>query len=72
MPEKPTYESESKVDMAKLREAVGKVFAYTPPQAQEAERPGHHKRRRAVSSGSRPTEVRSAEEDREDDSNSCS
>ncbi len=27
-PKNPTYETESKVDMAKLREATQKVFAY--------------------------------------------
>ena len=30
MSENPTYERESKVDMAKLREAAQKVFAYDP------------------------------------------
>lgn len=71
MPENPAYESESKVDMAKLREAVGRFFAYEPPEAPQAERPGHRRRQKAGSSGSRPAEMQSAEEGGKADSNPC-
>lgn len=34
-PKDSTYETESKVDMAKLREAARKVFAYDPSASQK-------------------------------------
>ena len=45
-----TYETESKVDMAKLREAVQKVFAYDPSTSRkdsvDSEAVKHRKRAR--------------------------
>ena len=39
----PTYEAESKVDMAELREAVHKVFDYQPSQRSVTPKPKHRK-----------------------------
>jgi len=45
-PKDPAYETESKVDMAKLREAVQKVFAYDTTEKDSAESsPAKHRRR---------------------------
>ena len=51
-----TYETESKVDMAKLREAAQKVFAYDPSASRkdtvEPQTVEHRKRARKGSKGS--------------------
>lgn len=66
------YETESKVDMAKLREAVGRFFAWEPPETPQAERARHRRRREAGSSGDRPTAAQSTEKGGKADSNSRS
>ena len=52
-----TYETESKVDMAKLREAVQKVFAYDPSASQKDSADTHvaKNRNRARKGTKRPT-----------------
>lgn len=42
-PKTSTYETESKVDMSQLREAVRKVFAYDPSQQSITPKPKHRK-----------------------------
>ena len=56
-PKDSTYETESKVDMAKLREAVQKVFAYDPSASRnDSVEPQTAKHRKKARKGSnRPT-----------------
>ena len=51
----PAYETESKVDMAKLREAVQKVFAYDPSASQKDSADTHVvKHRNRARKGTKP------------------
>ena len=50
----PTYETESKVDMAELREAVRKVFDYDPSQRSVPLKPGHRKPKHKPGSSREP------------------
>lgn len=51
----PTYEAESNVDMAKLREAVQKVFAYDPSaKRKDSVEPQTVEHRKRARKGSEP------------------